>query len=360
MSIFSMVSEVKKLKNTHGPGYYDTGKAFRDAHHEPGVTGNPRNKSTLRKIRDFSHWPNPFGKLIDINHHVCDQEQIVELVFWGAMAGSFWFQNFFPSPRELERRWLTGQYRCGFFLEASPLEAEFGEASGARSPFDLLWKNGPTVVIRGILEPALTAVYYAWAAGTAFNALAQFNTVLLQLASCDANPNLTNFALGDADFASHGGVGSPTAYNTISDPSGFGNALTGNVLLMNDNATFNAWGHFSSLGKTVHSVRVEWSGHLCSNEFVELGAMGPFEIKGWSLSGYKTGPGHGDVQVKITVDQEELPVGNSFADCVRFVVNQTADQHIGPPQDRHRTPKCWAEDSPYLPLNPAPYVTPVG
>jgi len=113
-------------------------------------------------------------------------------------------------------------------------------------------------------------------------------------------------------------------------------------------------GHFASLGKTVSSCRVEWSGHLCSDEFVELGPMGPFEVAAWSLDGHKTGPGHGDVQVKFTVVQSELPVGSSFADCVRFIVNNTDTAHQGPPQDRHHTPRCWADNSPDLPLNITP------
>jgi len=236
--MWQTVSNIQRLKNTHGPGWYDTGKPFRDAHHNPGIVGNPRSRYQLRHYLNYNHWPNPFGKLQDINQLVCDQEQIIRLQFWGKMAGSFWFQNMFPSPRELERKWLTGSYRCGFVLEAAPLEAELGAESGIRSPFEILWRKGPLVVIRGIINPAITAAYYMWVAGTAFNALSQFQSVILKLATCGLNENLTNFALGDASFPSHGGVGTCTGFDEISDPGHYGNAGIGSVLLLNDDALY--------------------------------------------------------------------------------------------------------------------------
>jgi len=350
--MWQTVSGIQRLKNTHGPGWYDTGKPFRDAHHNPGIVGNPRSRYQLRGYLNYNHWPNPFGQLRDINMTICGPQTILDLWFWGNMAGSFWWQNFVPSPRELERKWLTNKYRCGFFLEATPINEEFGPESAIRSPFDILWKDGPHVVIGGIIQPVINGLFYLWVAGTAFNALSQFQTVLVELAACAEDEDSALMALGDADFTGNGGVGGLVAYTIISDPQGVAGALNGDYLMLHDQATYHAYGHVTSFGKFVDSCRIEWSGHLCSNETVELGAISPGETKAWAISGYKTDLGHGDVTIKVTIVQHGVSIAPTFVDCVRFSYTAHDASHQGPPRDRRADPRCWADNMPELAISP--------
>jgi len=138
-------------------------------------------KSDGAKIAKFNHWPMPFNYVKNIRTLVCDnQTMLVEIELAFDLAMLFFFTNIFPGPRELERKLLTGGYRCGFYLDV-----------GVKSPVEIIFGEGTARMIAEIARPAAAALFYLWAMQAGFEALSAFTTLIYPMAFCEED-------LGDA------------------------------------------------------------------------------------------------------------------------------------------------------------------
>lgn len=343
MSMWQIVSKSKKLKNRYGPG-----ANWPTFHYWPHHDRQPWKPPERKGILKYTHWPNPFGELREINAMICGPEVVLDLKFWGRMAGAFYVSNFVPSPVELTRRWLTGQYRCGVGFDLFPFkEVPFpGKAWG---PLDILWTDGrASRALAGSFSPIMQGLFYLWAAGTAYNALQQWSTVMLEMASCDANEFDANMATGDADFTGTGGTGAPNGYSIISDPAGMANALDGFYNVLEAHANSVAFGEIISLGKAIDNVRIEWLGFTWSDEVYNSGPIEPFGRVSWILTGSKVLATHGTVQVKCTVTQSNLPISATVVTCTRFSVSRSAPPGPNVPPILNPDSRCFGPNMPYL------------
>lgn len=145
-----------------------------------------------RRAPSWNRWPPLHNWVKDIRTLVCDdQTMLVQVKLAFALSMEMFFTNFLPSPREVERKFFTGGYRCGHILNV-PL----------KSPVEILFGKGTNTIIAEIARPAVTALYYFWLQQTTITALSMFTTLIYPMAFCEEN-------IGDAyrrnDRASLGG-----------------------------------------------------------------------------------------------------------------------------------------------------------
>jgi len=160
------------------------------------VSGN------VKTVAGWNQWPSPVNWVKNIRILVCNQDTWmaeIELAF--DLAVSFWWNNLFPSPREVERKFFTGGYRCGFLLDI-PI----------KSPIEVIWGKGTARMIAEIASPFTKALFYWWATATAFEALSYFTTILYPQLFCedrtaDAMRSNDRGALGSGTHSGVPGLG---------------------------------------------------------------------------------------------------------------------------------------------------------
>jgi len=138
---------------------------------------NPPEKQSLRNIHKWNHWPTPHNWITDIKVLVCNQDTFIaqfKLAF--ALAAEFFWSSFVPSPREVERKFFTGGYRCGFYLNVK-----------IKSPIEILFGRGTNTVIGQIQSPFATGLFYFWVQQTALTALSSWSTLVFPQLYCEEN-----------------------------------------------------------------------------------------------------------------------------------------------------------------------------
>jgi len=131
-------------------------------------------KSNGEKVLAFNYWPRPVNWVKNISVLVCTQDTFmmqIELAF--NLAAAFFWSNLLPSPREIERKVVTGGYRCGFYLDI-PI----------KSPIEILWGAGTARMIAEIASPFARGLFFWWAVESSIEALASFGTLLYPQYQC--------------------------------------------------------------------------------------------------------------------------------------------------------------------------------
>jgi len=106
---------------------------------------------------------------------VCNQDTwLAQFEFAAAALATLFFTQFIPSPRELERKALTGGYRCGFFLGVE-----------VKSPIEIIWGQGTARMVGEIVSPFARGAFYFWAAGVGLEAFAIWQSMMFPQAICD-------------------------------------------------------------------------------------------------------------------------------------------------------------------------------
>jgi len=133
-------------------------------------------KQNVREAASWNHWPIPPNWVTDIRTLVCnDQTLIVQIKLAFALSMEMFFTELFPSPREIERKFFTGGYRCGFVLDVK-----------VKSPIEIIFGKGTATMIAEMARPAITGLYYFWMEQTAISALSRFMTVIYPELFCEA------------------------------------------------------------------------------------------------------------------------------------------------------------------------------
>lgn len=161
-------------------------------------------KGNAGKAANFNHWPNPVNWVVNIDVLMCNQDYWlarIELAF--ATAADFFWTNLVPSPRELERKFLLGGYRCGFYVNIK-----------VKSPMRIVAGKGASTVIVEIVQPFTKFLFYWWAQQTILESIAAWMTVLYPELYCVENvgkvynqnsnaPIVTGTTAGTTAFPTH-------------------------------------------------------------------------------------------------------------------------------------------------------------
>lgn len=129
---------------------------------------------TGKKIADYNHWPNVVNWVIDYKVLLCNQDNwIAQFTFAGAMFGEMFWTNFVPSPREIERKTVTGGYRCGFYAGIK-----------FKSPIEIVFGKGTSTVVGEIASPFAKGLFYWWAQQVAYDAFKAWETLMFPQLIC--------------------------------------------------------------------------------------------------------------------------------------------------------------------------------
>jgi len=213
------------------------------------------------KAIKFQQWPNPINAIANISVLMCNRDYwIAEVEFIGLAVANFFWTNFVPSPRELERKTLLGSYKCGFYLN-----------DGFRSPLESLWGRGVQKALVEIANPFVTALWYAWAASAAIDALAVWQTIMFPQAFCD--PFRGNYLYTGAHaFASSGISDGSVGLGTLAyDPNHYGNAFVADMSVPPGVTTMNVYWSFDAAGPGFSEIR---TGFLVGGTKFEVSSHG--------------------------------------------------------------------------------------
>jgi len=132
-------------------------------------------KNQTAKVAGWNRWPAPHNWITDIKVLVCNQDTVImqiKLAF--ALAAEMFWTSFVPSPREVERKFFTGGYRCGFYLDVK-----------FKSPVEIIFGRGTSTVIAEVARPFATGLFYFWLQQTAITALSSFTTLIYPMLYCE-------------------------------------------------------------------------------------------------------------------------------------------------------------------------------
>jgi len=199
-----------------------------------------------KELFPWKKWPGAPNFLLERDVWACQDGWWAYFKFSEYALLNFFWTSFFPSPVELERKTLLGSYKCGFYL---PIKI--------KSPMELLVGEEGVEILAKIARPITTALFWWWAAETAWSAFDTAQTIVYKEQFCD---DLRNVFVADGagtTFAIDVG-GTPVGpWHPITDPEGLcGVACTGIFIPAGDfRVRFEA--HFlSAAGTTIYDAKV--------------------------------------------------------------------------------------------------------
>jgi len=296
---------------------------------------------TVQKVqpRNYTHWPQPFAHLVDIEVLACEDTFLAKVKMWGQVGLNWFWTNLIPSPIEITRKLITGSYKCGFYL---PIKV--------KSPLDIIWTDGRTsTALLEISSPVTKGLFALWAAQTLWSALDAYATVMLLQEMCDLTQDETLLKAGNAESRLPHDFGNVTFYEVIYDPHNRANPTTGFILTEDGPLTVFAAGTGGSLGLFIDSLDIflyVGGVHVASQS---LGAMGPGDTLSWSLD-YTTSFHAGTaVAVQFDIHQHGTSLAVSYVLVTRFLVkSQHQPFNPGGGQLPLPNPRCFAPNQPLL------------
>jgi len=131
-------------------------------------------KSGGKSVAGFNHWPAPANWIKQIRTLACNQESFTfQIDFAFPIAAHYFWSNLLPSPREVERKFFLGGYRCGFYIDVK-----------VKSPLEVIWGAKTARVIAEIARPFVTPLFYFWVVTSTVEALASWQTLLYPQLVC--------------------------------------------------------------------------------------------------------------------------------------------------------------------------------
>jgi len=249
--------------------------------------------------RKYHHWPNPYKFFMqDMEILSCGPTFQAKVKYVGSEIFNFWFTNFVPSMVEIERRIVMGKYKCGFVLKARD-----------KGRVGIIWKNPAirTAVIE-MSNPWLSGLFYMWAAQTAYDAITTWQSMVLKMSQCGADPHATMIRDGISLLGYGHNDGGAALGDTIQDPEGRASeTITGVNCLGGEIWTGNAFGYYLGNNCSSDNVEVFWryNGEEHSHQFighVPIGGVIPFSLGGNTV----TTPGIFAPQIRADVNMEGL------------------------------------------------------
>jgi len=325
--MWDMVNELKKKPPPPPTGYAREWKP------------KPKNK--------YTHWPQPFGKVQDLEVLACNPTPYVRARVWGQAFTQWWFANFIPSPTELYRNWLTGRYRCGMKFEF-PAETGRGAGPRMRGPLDIIWTDGrASLVAAETLRPVLTGLWYLWATGTAWDALQRASSVIAAIEACDDGIEEVVLAHGEGDFYYDGNAGSPTSYQTIHDPYDRYQSPNSFFTHLDGPISSYAFGDITAVSQTVDYWSVELTPDDLPATKVEGGTINPGEVVNWSVEGGASHFRTSAIGIRVVIVQHGSGLAPTVVHVKRWL-SSTRPYQPNPSGDNfpYLSPRCSAPDLP--------------
>jgi len=272
---------------------------------------NPDPKRNL--VQKYQHWPNPFRNMVkDMKVWACEDTWQMEVSLWATAAAAFLWTNFVPSPIEIERKFLTGSYKCGFYF--------FGKTP---SLLDMVWgEPGAGKVLLEIATPAAQALFAIWAVETAFDAMNTYQGVLTLQAMCNADKYET--LLRDAAAAMIPGVhqGAPVFAQVIYDPHNHAVPNNNSVMISEtSNVHIHAAGYVRSGSHVINSCLMHLVEGTTILTTVDIGHMGLNETRQFS-SEFAGLLNAGAVGLLFEWDVAAGGLTNPEMSCTRLTVRQ--------------------------------------
>jgi len=209
------------------------------------------------KVAGFNHWPNPVNWIIDVRTLMCNDDYwLADIEFAAATFATFFFTQFIPSPRELERKIGIGGYRCGFFL-----------SDGFANPVEIIWGRDTARVLVEIAHPFLTGLFYIWAMEVGIGALAAWQTVMFKQLRCA--PFVGNYLYSGAHAGASGGhsEGSVGLGTLVYDPNHYGNATVADMNVGAGWTRMNVYWTFISSGNGFTDIK---TGFLIGDTVIDI------------------------------------------------------------------------------------------
>ncbi len=178
----------------------------------------------------FKQWPNPTKNMVaDIRVLACEDTWQAKIKMYGEAAANWAWSVFVPQPTEIERKTVTGSYKCGFYLGLkvkSPIDIIPGATTDAPNIFGKPFLSSSEMFAE-IARPAVTGLFYLWAAASAYEALSSWQTMVYAGEMCDLQHNECLLADGIGSFFNDGGLGEPNQYVVLHDPNGWHPSFSG-------------------------------------------------------------------------------------------------------------------------------------
>jgi len=313
----------------------------------PQYQDRPGKTRLQRRLKKFTHWPNPFGQIKDITVVACSPDPMVLVTMWSNVIASFWWSNFVPSPTELFRNWLTGRYRCGmtFDFPGDNTTRKQGQLWG---PLDVIWSDGSaSLVASESLRPVLQGAWFLWATGTAFSALQQYSTIMAKIEACDDESENCILASGQADLPFASMSGSPVAWTEINDPLDAYSPPGSSIHHERGPISTNLYGVIGSLGNTIDYVRVEFDPSDLNGTIWESGGIGPGEKESFSISAGDADFRTSNITPKVTIVQHGPMLSPSYVFGRRWLTtNLPHTPNYDPNHKPHLPHQCTAPGMP--------------
>ncbi len=272
--------------------------------------------------RAYSHWPDPFRNSVkDIKQLACNHTWQAKVKMYGLGVGKWAWTAFIPQPTEIVRKTLTGSYKCGFYLDVK-----------FKSPVDVIWADqGIGDALLEIAHPAVTGLFYLWAAGSLFDAVNTWSSIMYAQMMCDLDRDECLLASGVASFYGDGGTGPPTDYHELYDPNHWHESFGGSISVLTPaNVSVFACGYITTTINNVTSCKVMIVGphHSETNPYavIDMGAVPNRSTIPWSLD-IEDFMDRGEIAIIAQVEM----AAPALAHCDLFVTRFTVVEKQNPP-----------------------------
>jgi len=276
-----------------------------------------RQQARQKDWKKYTHWPNPFTALMKSLHiTACEHTWQALVEFYGLSALEFFFTTLVPSPVEITRKATMGNYKCGLYFLPKQ-----------KSPLDLIWVDGSASrALVEIARPATTAIFYWWAAETAYLALNTTSTLMLAGEFCDLEGNECLLRDGDLPIpgSAHDFEGAAALYEEIYDPNNRYPQLGYFIEFHNvQAASVMAVGYIAAGPSSMSNVSVGIRWNTEEPEWVFLGNVGEEKVVKFSVSSSKQWTGSNFVSVWFKGHRDALAVLPNSIHVDRFTAKCT-------------------------------------
>jgi len=266
------------------------------------------------RVTKYNHWPNPFKTLLKkLDVLACENRMQFAFDYVVTAFAAWAWSAFIPSPVELTRKFLSGSYKCGFYMQ-----------HGIGSPFDIIWEDkSVSRALAEITGPFVGVLNYMWMMDTAFSALQTYSSIVYFFETCAGDRYET--LLRDAGAPLPPGIhnGGPVSAQLIWDPANHASLPSNSVSwLERSNIHATAFGYLKSNNHVVNSARIKLTIGIEEVAYLDIGHMGIDEIVPYKLE-YADAHDAGAIKVEISYDIEAGGITNSSIECTRFTVRQT-------------------------------------
>jgi len=272
----------------------------------------------------------------------CEDTFQADVRMWGGELGDWFWTNLIPSPREIERKTITGSYKCGFFF-----------LPGWESPVDIIWKDAKIGrMLLEIAHPFTQALFYLWAAETALDALSRWQSVMYRIARCDADRNECLIGNGHSILSYGHNWGGAALGEIIYDPNHWGIEMDTSVSVpFATTVGASAYGHIIANAGIIDNCEIQMCNGNDVLASVGIGHMDPGQETAFSI-GWGGSAVVGAIQPRILADVSGSPINRPVYLVSRLTVSEGPKAKRPPPNDPLDF-RCRFDDG--IPL-PMPYV----